>query len=89
MLPAVDRCRLRWLTGAALLAALPPEPAEVRGSIDLALSHGGGGLRLDCHAQGAEPADWLGTTLACCATTADVTPNADGWQASIILAEAP
>lgn len=86
LLPAVDRTRLRWLAGAVLLAALPPE--GVRGSINVELSQGGGGLRLECHAEGVELADWLPPTLACCATTADATPNGDGWQALIILAEA-
>lgn len=84
-LPAVDRTRLRWITGAVLVAALPDAPG-IRGSITLRLSRGSGGLRLDYQAKGSRAADWLTPTLACCATAADMSAHGDGWQALILLA---
>jgi len=85
-LPSIDRTRLRWITGAVLTAALPGPP-ETRCTITMALSRGGGGLRMECQAE-AGLADWLAPTLAHCATAADVTANEDGWQALILLAAA-
>ena len=86
-LPAIDRTRLRWIIGALLLAALPAA-AGTGSRISVGLTRGGGGLRLDCQAAGSPPAQWLASTLACCATAADVTTHEDGWRALILLAEA-
>ncbi len=86
-LPTVDRTRLRWITGAVIMAALP-SASMPRGRITIAMSHGGGGLRMQCHAEGAELAEGLAATLDYCATAADVTPRQGGWQALILLAQA-
>ncbi|MCC5873286.1 MAG: HAMP domain-containing histidine kinase [Gammaproteobacteria bacterium] len=86
-LPAVDRTRLRWITGALLMAAQPTSPTP-RGSITLTLSPGGGGLRLEGRVQGSGLPDWLAPTLTHCATAADVVGHEDGWQATVILAAA-
>lgn len=86
-LPNIDRARLRWITGAVLMAALPC-PAGTRGTLTLALTRGGGGLRMDCHVEGIEVPEWLPPTLAHCATAADVREQEHGWQGLILLAEA-
>lgn len=85
-LPAVDRTRLRWITGALLMATEPTSPTP-RGSITLTLS-AGGGLRLEGRVQGSGLPDWLAPTLTHCATAADVVGHEDGWQATVILAAA-
>lgn len=86
VLPTVDRTRLRWITGAVILAASPN--GAIHGShVSLALGAGRDGLRLACHARGVDLAEWLAPTLAHCATAADVYPTDDGWQALVILAE--
>lgn len=86
-LPTIVRARLHWITGAVLMAALSCPP-ETRGTLTMAMSRGGGGLRMHCHAVGLGLADWLIPTLAHCATAADVTAHEQGWQALILLAEA-
>ncbi|MCC5886996.1 MAG: hypothetical protein JJT88_11240 [Gammaproteobacteria bacterium] len=85
-LPTVNRTRLRWITAAVLMAALPNGISP--GHMTMTMSRGAGGLRFDCHARGVELAEWLEPTLARCATAADVNLQEGGWQALIMLAEA-
>lgn len=86
-LPPIDRTRLRWITGALLMAAQPCPPATA-GTLSVSMTRGGGGLRMACRAEELGLPEWLTATLSHCATAADVSEIERGWQALILLAEA-